>query len=394
MINLLPTSILNFHSPWQKLYNSQLDLSHLKVFGCACYPYLRSFTSHKLEPRSKECIFLGFSALSKGYLCLDIVTKLLYTSRHVVFNESKFPFSTTSPSLSASPSSISSSMSYPLWLSNLLYLHSTNQPSLLGLYTSFITSHQTNLTGIPTNTSPQVSSIVPNFAVTDFVVPTTIILVPSVPTSADTTNIPTSTTDLNPDFNPIFSSTSTNQNTHPMQTRSKSGITKPKSKLCYKAVVYYTYIEPPSYKIASQYPKWSENMDAELQALRRQKTWSLVPAPPNVNLMGCKWLFKLKLNSDGSISRYKAKLVAKSIHQQAGVNYHETFSPIIKPTTMRLVLVIVVSCNCLLRQLNVSNAFLHGFLKEDVYMQQPPSYVDLVHPTFVCKLHKSLYGLK
>ena len=108
-----------------------------------------SYTSHKLEPRSKECLFLGYSTLSKGYLCLDLVTKHLYTSRHVVFNESKFPFSTTSPSLSASPSSIPSSVSNPLWLSNLLYLHSTNQNSLLGPYTSSTTSPQPDLTSFP-----------------------------------------------------------------------------------------------------------------------------------------------------------------------------------------------------------------------------------------------------
>ena len=135
-------------------------------------------------------------------------------------------------------------------------------------------------------------------------------------------------------------------------------------------------------------------MDVEFQALQRQQTWSLVSAPPNVNLVGCKWVFKLKLNSDDSILRYKARLVAKGFHQQAGIDYHETFNPVIKSATMRLVLAIVVSYNWTLRQLDVSNAFLHGVLKEDVYMQQPPSYVDPIHPSYVCKLHKSLHGLK
>lgn len=135
-------------------------------------------------------------------------------------------------------------------------------------------------------------------------------------------------------------------------------------------------------------------MDAEFQALQKQQTWPLVLAPPHVNLVGCKWAFKLKLNSDGSISRYKARLVAKRFHQQAGVDFHKTFSPMIKLATIRLVLAIVVNCNWPLRQLDVSNAFLHGYLKEDIYMQQPPSYVDPVHPHYICKLHKSLYGLK
>ena len=87
-------------------------------------------------------------------------------------------------------------------------------------------------------------------------------------------------------------------------------------------------------------------------------------------------------------------MVAKGFHQQAGVDFHETFSPVVKPATVRLVLGIVASCRWELRQLDVSNAFLHGFLKKEVYMHQPPRYVDSTHPDYVCRLHKSLYGLK
>ena len=156
----------------------------------------------------------------------------------------------------------------------------------------------------------------------------------------------------------------------------------------------YTKTEPPSYKVASKYPVWCTAMDVEFQALQRQQTWTLVPAPPHANLVSCKWVFKIKLHSDGSIARYKARLVAKGFHQQAGIDYSETFSPVIKPTTVRLVLAIAVSCNWPLKQFDVSNVFLHGYLKEEVYMQQPSGYVDVVHPSYVYKLHKSLYGLK
>ena len=110
--------------------------------------------------------------------------------------------------------------------------------------------------------------------------------------------------------------------------------------------------------------------------------------------MGCKWVFKIKLHGDGTITRYKARLVTKGFHQQAGIDYSETFNPVVKLATVKLVLAIAVSCNWPLKHLDVSNAFLHGHLKEEVNMQQPPGYIDAAHPTYVCKLHKSLYGLK
>ena len=91
LINLLPTSVLDWKSPWSKLHSTSPDLTQLKVFGCACYPNLRPYTTHKLEPRTRECIFIGYPTHSKGYLCLDPQTNHVYTSRHVVFNESKFP---------------------------------------------------------------------------------------------------------------------------------------------------------------------------------------------------------------------------------------------------------------------------------------------------------------
>ena len=135
-------------------------------------------------------------------------------------------------------------------------------------------------------------------------------------------------------------------------------------------------------------------MDAEFDALQKQQTWVLIPPSPHFNLVGCKWFYKLKLHSDGSISRYKARLVAKGFHQQPGIDFIETFSPVIKLATVRLVLAIAVNLNWSIRQLDVYNVFLHSYLKEEVYMQQPQGYVDPPKPHYVCKLLKSLYGLK
>ena len=111
-------------------------------------------------------------------------------------------------------------------------------------------------------------------------------------------------------------------------------------------------------------------------------------------MVGCKWVFKLKHNSDGSISRYRARLVAKGFHQQYGVDFEKTFSLVIKPPIVRIILSLAVQFNWPLRQLDVRNTFLHGFLREEVYMVQPFGYVNPVFPNHVCRLWKSLYCLK
>uniref|UniRef100_A0A2N9FH85 Reverse transcriptase Ty1/copia-type domain-containing protein n=1 Tax=Fagus sylvatica TaxID=28930 RepID=A0A2N9FH85_FAGSY len=182
-------------------------------------------------------------------------------------------------------------------------------------------------------------------------------------------------------------------NVHPMQTRLKSGISKKKVAFTFTKPDYLD-VEPPSFTIAKALPPWIDAMKEEFSAFHQQGTWSLVPATPSMNLVNCKWVYKIKRNADGSVSRYKARLVAKGFHQQAGINYDEMFSPVVKPTTVRIILTLAAQFNWPLRQLDISNAFLHGFLKEDVHMVQPPGFVDASKPAHVCKLHKSLYGLK
>ena len=125
-------------------------------------------------------------------------------------------------------------------------------------------------------------------------------------------------------------------------------------------------------------------MSEEYDALVRNGTWELVPLEDITNLVGCKWIFRIKRNSDGSIDRYEARLVAKGFHQRPGVDYHETFSPVVKPATVTLVLSIGVSNGWSLRQLDVNNAFFQGRLSENVFMAQPPGFVDSNHPSYVC----------
>ncbi|XP_073225688.1 uncharacterized protein [Cicer arietinum] len=147
----------------------------------------------------------------------------------------------------------------------------------------------------------------------------------------------------------------------------------------YKSYLFaLSYIpEPCSYTQAIKFDCWKHAMDQEIQALEHNNSWELIDLPDDKTLIGCKWVFKTKLNSDGSIERHKARLVAKGYTQLEGVDYLEIFSPIIKMTTVRLVLPIAAIKQWHLYQLDVNNAFLHGNLHEDVYMQLPPDDIIL-----------------
>ncbi|KAJ9554160.1 hypothetical protein OSB04_018205 [Centaurea solstitialis] len=185
----------------------------------------------------------------------------------------------------------------------------------------------------------------------------------------------------------------------PIRTRPPNLRPNPKPTKPYNASSYHTQLpspdtEPATFTIANRYPQWRSAMADEYSALMRNGTWTLVPRVPNSNVIDSKWVYKLKRDQTGAIKRYKARLVAKGFRQQPGIDYQETFSPVVKSTTIRVVLSLAVTHKWSLRQLDVQNAFLHGDLNETVYLQQPPGFVDPAKPDHVCLLHKSLYGLK
>jgi len=131
-------------------------------------------------------------------------------------------------------------------------------------------------------------------------------------------------------------------------------------------------VEPSSFKEASKFKFWQQAMNAELDALERNKTWTMVNLPAGKKTISCRWVYRIKHKADGSIDRYKARLVARGFTQTEGLDYYETFSPVVKITIVRLVLAIAAANQWFLHQLDVDNAFLHDDLTEEIYMKLPP----------------------
>ncbi|WVZ17679.1 hypothetical protein V8G54_010661 [Vigna mungo] len=334
LLNVLPTKVLGYCSPTQVLYRKDPIYSHLRVFGCLCYPLFPTTTIHKLQARSTPCAFLGYPSHHRGYKCYDLLSGKIIISCHVIFDETQFPFSKIHD---PSPSVYDP-------------LGQDSRPP-----------------------SPQPTPPAPTIQ---------ILASPNTPLSSLTTS-----------HQPLVP----NPRPHQMTTRSQHGIVKPNPKYAHNlSTSTTTYISPlPKNPVSALHElNWKSAMTDEYNALIKNKTWELVPRPLDVNVFRSMWIFRHKHNSDGSFERHKARLVGDGRSQKKGVYCDETFSPVVKSATIRTVLSIALSKSWPIHQLDVKNAFLHGTLNETIYMHQPMGFKDSSHPDYVCLLKKSLYGLK
>ncbi|KAD3337848.1 hypothetical protein E3N88_33369 [Mikania micrantha] len=451
LINRMPSRANSTISPFEHVFKRKPDYSFLRVFGCLCFPHLRSYNSNKMDFRSTPCTFLGYDTSHHGYRCFDHSSDRLYIARHVRFHETTFPFSPTptSPSSSSPPSDTYIS-SYPTDSLPIPNHHLTTPPTTeppVHTYSRKSTTHHQpafdRYKQPPPQSNPSTSQQPPTVPSPPPQSP------PKNPTPTQTPHIPTPP-EPSPHTNPSpppqshpntsqqpppepsqHSNPSPSQPTNqpqnqppplppqqqnypqnqppsdeiqpnpilptrqrPAHLRPNPKQTNPYNPSSYHTAVPSSTIEPTNFTNANKDPHWRQAMLDEYSALIRNGTWSLVPPVPNTNVVDCKWVYKLKRDQHGAIKRYKARLVAKGFHQQPGIDYTETFSPVVKSTTIRVVLSLAVTNHWHLRQLDVQNAFLHGDLKETVYLKQPPGFTDPHYPNHVCLLHKSLYGLK
>ncbi|KAK2459144.1 putative mitochondrial protein [Trifolium repens] len=157
---------------------------------------------------------------------------------------------------------------------------------------------------------------------------------------------------------------------------------------------FVSMFEPKNVKEALTDEAWIEAMQEELNQFERSEVWDLVPRPEDVNVIRTKWVYKNKSDENGTITRNKARLVAQGYTQIEGLDFDETFAPVARLESIRLLLGVACILKFKLYQMDVKSAFLNGYLQEEVYVEQPKGFVDPKHPNYVYKLKKALYGLK
>ncbi|KAG8497215.1 hypothetical protein CXB51_008460 [Gossypium anomalum] len=371
LINRLPSSPLGNISPYEKLFHVKPDYSFFRVFDCLCFPNLRSFNTHKLQFRSTQCLFLGYSPLHCGYRCQDRNGKI-YISRHVTFHESIFPCQTT-------PSTAAFSVNSPSFSAKLLVLATRPLPNPISSLNSIPDS------SIPTSCS---HSLVNPFPAGQSMCRSASPSISNNHSSNSSSSIPlTNTSPPLPPISPLL-------NSHAMITHSKAGIYKPKAYLI--KATSSSSDTPTDIHEAMQNASWSAAVHSDLLALLQNNTWTLCLLPVNRRTIGCKWLFKVKRKADGTGERYKAWMVTKGFSQHAGLNFRDTFSPVVRAATIHIILATAVMRGWSLRQIDVNNALLNGDLTEEIYMAQPLGFE--VSGTdgqkLVCRLNKALYSLR
>ena len=151
--------------------------------------------------------------------------------------------------------------------------------------------------------------------------------------------------------------------------------------------------DPTSFQEAIRHQSWKQAMDAEIQSIERNHTWSLTTLPVGAKAIGVNWIYNTKLNELGEIDKFKARLVLKGYAQEYGVDYTEVFAPVDRMDTVRMIIAVAAQRGWGIYQLDVKSAFLHGELKEDVFVEQPQGYEVAGKKDMVYKLHKALYGL-
>ncbi|RVW65982.1 Retrovirus-related Pol polyprotein from transposon TNT 1-94 [Vitis vinifera] len=366
ILNRVPTKAVP-KTPFELLKGWKPSLRHMRVWGCSSEVRIYNPQEKKLDPRTISGYFIGYAEKSKGYrfYCPSHSIRIV-ESRNAKFLE--YDLVSGSDQFRNIVSDIDHTESQPSTSSDRLFIvHNTPQ--------------------VQTGVERTIDEVQP------------VIEVPQV-----VDNIPVDQVDQE------LPNTS-EQQVEPHTSSEDIGTTLRRSARTKRSAIpsdYVVYLQESDYNIGAENDPesfsqamsckeselWYNAMKDEMSSMKCNDVWDLVELPNGVKTIGCKWVFKTKKDSLGNIERYKARLIAKGFTQKEGIDYTETFSPVSKKDSLRIILALVAHFDLELQQMDVKTAFLNGELEEEVYMKQPEGFPSSDGEQLVCKLKKSIYGLK
>ena len=341
LINCSPSRRLSGKIPDEAWTGKRVSLKKLRIFGCEAYAHVDKCKRSKLEPKSKRCIFLGYE--NNGYRLYDLAKGDILRSRDVVFKENVFPGIQKKISVKA--------CTIPIFLSG---------------DDDEIKNYMKNSV-VATQTEEPVDTLAGGGA---------------NPTSDSHFEaelpIPSELTQVMPQKDgPAY-------NLRPRVPKTM-------------AVIEQESNEPKSVKEALSFSDaelWRQAMQDEIDSFEQHGAWELIDRPMHKNIVKNRWIFKIKRDADGKIATYRARLVAKGFTQQYGLDYNETFSPVVRHSSIRMLLSLAVELDLKIDHLDVKTAFLNGDLSEEIYMCQPEGFIKKGEEHKVYRLKKAVYGLK
>ncbi|XP_074300565.1 uncharacterized protein LOC141631842 [Silene latifolia] len=374
---------------WHRRKRPKLD--NLRVLGCLCYVHNKDRTRDKFSERGTRCMFIGYPHSKKGWKVYDLREKRVFVSRDVIFYENIYPYhvsNSDSPSQNKIDPHIQNNPPYVDYNDDASLDHVVRGSVESGENDGGTHEHGGSETepetedrgGVVTETNAEQQMMGRGAREKfdpawkkDYYCKSTRVITPNQPAHCEQSPSVRSGTRYpinNYVVNDCFSTT---------------------HKAFLAAIDKET--EPITYQAAVKEGKWREAMSKEIEALEKNKTWRIVTLPRGKKAIGCKWVYKIKYKADGTVERYKARLVAQGFTQTEGVDFHETYAPVAKMTSVRCMLAVAVAKGWHIEQLDVNNAFLHGDLEEEVYMRIRQGFEKGAEMK-VCKLLKSIYGLK
>lgn len=332
VLNRCPSSVLKGITPEEVWTGRKPRIDHLRIFGSQVLAYVPKKERTKIDPKAREGLFVGYAPNEGGFRIFTPSTNKVKIVREVAFLKDQ---------------------------NSEILSETESKEKPVTVWTTYQTDDETPCERIE---EESLDEAIENITIDEEARP---------------------------------------EEDQPVQDESVSGIRKstrirkyPSKFDEFVAIARECMGEPSNAKEAKERPdweRWRNAMQDELEAHERNATWELTKLPKDRKVIGSKWVFKIKYNADGTLDRYKARLVAQGFSQVEGVDFHETFAPVVRYATIRLILALANHCEWFVWQLDVCTAFLYGDLQEDIYMKPPD---ELKAEGHVCKLKKSFYGLK